>query len=217
MTTTSRHNYRSKLLAAFSVFLLCTSAQASILSDYFGSAMTSGTSAYFNPGDLNGSIEYAVFTEANFESNFPGYDVPAGELAYVYQILNGNLDPVSRNTIIGINNSVSGIGDVTIDGGATEKAPQSFTLNAGISATWDFSGLGNNVPTNGNSNGLVLTSPNLPGPATSLDIVVDGGQSAIAMVVTPGDIPIPEPASIILLSFGVVLMMSRRIRSRHNL
>ncbi len=218
MTKRSICNKSSDMLAVLvTLLLLTTSAQAATLSSFFGSAIASGSGTYFNPDDLNGTIEYAVFTEAIFESNFPGYDVPAGELGYVYQILNGNLDPVARNTVIGINNSISGIGDVTIDGFAIEKAPQSFTLNAGVSAQWDFSGIGNNVPTNGNSDGLVLTSPNLPGPATTLSIVVDGGQSAVVMVVAPGDIPIPEPASIILLSLGIVLMMGRRIRPRCEL
>ncbi len=216
MTMTFVYSYRSNVLVAIAFFLLTTSAQASTLSDFSGSAITSGSSDYFNAGelgfppDLNGTIEYAVFEELIFESNFPGFDVPAGELAYVYQIINGNGDPVAQNTIIGINGSVTGIGDVTIDGAATEKAPQSFTLIPAVNAIWDFSGIGNNVPTLGNSNGLVLTSTNLPGPPTSLDIVRDGGQSAVAMVVTPGDIPIPEPTSFILLLMGALLLAVRR-------
>ena len=128
--------------------------------------------------------------------------MPTGELAYVYQILNTNGDPVSENTIIEINGSVTGIGDVTIDENVIEKAPQSFISLPAVQATWDFSGIGNNVPTFGNSNGLVLTSTNSPGLPTSLDIVKDGGQSTVAMVVTPGDTPVPEPASLVLFSLG---------------
>ncbi|MEZ6072628.1 MAG: PEP-CTERM sorting domain-containing protein [Pirellulales bacterium] len=186
-------------------------AQADTLVNFFGNAITSGQSPYSGP-TLSGTIAYAVYTEANFESNFPGYDVPSGELGYIYQVLNGNGDPVSSNAIVGINSSITGIGSVTIDPFATEKAPQSATLTPSISAAWDFSGIGSNVPTLGVSNGLVLTSTHLPGPATTLNILVDGGASAIAQVVAPGDIRVPEPAGMLLAGLGATLLLGRRRR-----
>jgi hypothetical protein len=197
--------------AALLVAALSVPAQASTLVDYFGSSITSGQSAYAGP-TINGTVAYAVYTEATFESNFPGFDVPAGQWAYVYQILNGNGDPVSQNAVVGINASVLGIGDVTIDGGAGETAPQSFTLTPSVSAVWDFSGIGNNIPTLSSSNGLVLTSTNKPGPATTLDILVDGGASAFTTVIAPGDIEIPEPASLLLLGMGGAALLTTRRR-----
>jgi hypothetical protein len=197
--------------AALLVVALSVSAQASTLIDFFGSSITSGQSPYAGP-TLNGTVVYAVFTEATFESNFPGFDVPAGQWAYVYQVLNGDGDPVSQNAVVGINSSVLSIGDVTIDGGAGETAPQTSTLTPAVSAVWDFSGIGNNIPAPGSSNGLVLTSTNRPGPATTLDILVDGGASAYTHVIAPGDVEIPEPASVLLLGLGSAVLLTKRRR-----
>jgi hypothetical protein len=197
---------------ALLVAALSVPAQADTLVDFFGSAIVSGQAPYVGP-TVNGTIAYAVYTEAVFESNFPGFDVPGGEWAYVYQVLNGDGDPVSQNAVVGINSSINTIGNVTIDGLASETAPQTSTLTAAVSAVWDFSGIGNNVPALNNSNGLVMTSTNQPGAATTLDIVVDGGASAFAEVVAPGDILIPEPASLLLLGLGgAVLLTTRRRR-----
>ena len=63
-------------VAVLLVSALCVPTQAATLVDFFGNAIASGQSPYVGP-TLNGSIAYAVYTEANFESNFPGYDVPA--------------------------------------------------------------------------------------------------------------------------------------------
>jgi len=206
--------FSTLLVACAAVAIFSLPLHAASLSG-FGPTLVSGSSAYSGP-TLNGVIEYAVFTEAAFEANFAGFDVPAGELAYVYQILNGDSDPnntddpVSQNAVVGINSSVTGIGDFTIDAGESETPTQANILTPTVSAVWDFSGIGNNIPSAGRSNGLVMTSTNLPGPATTLDIVVDGGGSAIAMVVAPGDIPIPEPATIALLGVAVSLLGVRR-------
>ncbi len=197
--------------AALLVGALCAPTRADTLVDFFGNALVSGQAPYAGP-TVNGSIAYGVYTEANFEANFPGYDVPSGSLGYIYQVLNGDGDPVSSNAVVGINSSITSVGDVTIDGGATETAPQATIHTPSISVVWDFSGIGNNVPTLENSNGLVLTSTKLPGPATTLDIVVDGGASAFARVVAPGEIDIPEPASLALLGLGSAVMLVTRRR-----
>lgn len=201
-----------RVAAALLVVALSVPTQASTLVDFFGSSITSGEAPYVGP-TINGTVAYAVYTEAVFESNFPGFDVPAGQWAYVYQILNGNGDPISQNAIVNIDTSViSTIGDVTIDGGAGETAPQSFGLTP-ASASWDFTGIGNNIPAPGSSNGLILTSTKQPDLITKSDVLVDGGGSAVAKVIAPGDIDIPEPASLLLLGLGgAVLLTTRRRR-----
>jgi hypothetical protein len=190
---------------------LCVPAQADTLVDFFGNSIVSGEAPYAGP-TINGTVAYAVYKEATFESNFPGFDVPDGQWGYIYQVLNGDGDPVSQNAIVAINSSVMTIGDVTIDGTAGETAPQGSTLMPAVSAVWDFSGIGNNIPALGGSNGLVMTSTNQPGDASTLDILVDGGASAFTMVIAPGPIPIPEPASLLLLGLGGVLLATRRRR-----
>ncbi|MEM9353857.1 MAG: PEP-CTERM sorting domain-containing protein [Planctomycetota bacterium] len=204
---------RSTFSFLVALAVACTSTgsvTAATLSSFPG-AITSGSAPY-SAGTLVGTIEFAVFTEAVFESNFSGFDVPSGELAYAYQVLNGAGDFVSSNTVIGLNSSVTGIGDFTVDNPVAEVSPVSATL-AGGSASWSFAGQGNNIPANGLSSGLVITSTNLPNPTpTQVDIIVNGGGSAFTFVIGPGDVPIPEPTTLALSCLTFAFCGFRRSR-----
>ena len=203
----------SKLFAAMAVAvlvaLLPTISQAGSLSSFFGSAYsgTTGTGVYNNGGGLSGSVEYAVFTKNSYDSLFTGSSVTVnpGELAYVYQILNSGSDFVSQNAQLGINTSAVGIGSATIDGGAGEVSPSAATLNPGINAVWEFTPAANNIPSGGRSSALVVTSTNLPN-STAVQIILNGGGTAFTMAIVPGDIPVPEPTSLVLLLGGVAFL-----------
>jgi hypothetical protein len=206
------------VLAVSAIFISCPS-QAATLSGFFGSAYlgNSGTGHYDNTGtggSLEGDVEYAVFDKVTYDALFTGSTVTVnpGELAYVYQVINTGADAVSQNTQLGVNNSAVDIGSATIDGGAGEVSPSSTLLNPGFSAIWGFEPVVNNIPSGGLSSALVLTSTNAPGGATGIDILKDGATIATTMAIVPGNTPIPEPTSLVLLSCGALLLM-RRLRA----
>ncbi len=198
-----------------SVVFLYHSAEAATLSSFFGSAFNgnSGTDSYDSGAGLSGTVEYAVFSKADFDSLFTGSTIAVnpGELAYVYQFINTGADALSQNTQLGVNSSVVALGSATIDIGASEFSPSSTTLNAGFSAIWGFEPSSNNIPGGGAvSSALVLTSTNLPGNVTALAIVKDGGTIATTMAIVPGATAIPEPTSLLLLSCGALFLLGRR-------
>jgi len=218
MFTYKKFSLLSAAIFAVSVMFASYATEAATLSSFFGSAYlgNSGVGSYDNTGtggSLEGSVEYAVFSKADFDSLFTGSTVTVnpGELAYVYQIINTGADAVSQNTQLGINNSAVAIGSATIDGGAGEVTPSSTLLNPGFSAIWGFEPSVNNIPgVTGLSSALVLTSTNAPGGATGIDIIKDGGTIATTTAIVPGNTPIPEPTSLVLFSCGALLLLRRR-------
>ncbi len=208
--------FRSKFfVAAAAVAVTLVSfgpvSRAAVLSSFFGSALPGSTGiAFYNSSDLAGSVQYAVFTESAYNSIFTNSSVSVdpGELAYVYQVINTGLDAVSKNRILGLNASITGIGSSDINaGGAGEVAPSSVTLPPPY-ADWDFSP---NILSGENSSALVLSSTNLP-DGTTTDIIFNGGTIGNVQVIKPGNIAIPEPASVLLLAFGSALLLVRRRR-----
>jgi len=196
-------------LAALIIF--SAPANAATLDSFFGSALPGSTGIVgYASGGLVGDIRYAVFTETAYNSIFTAstVSVDPGELAYVYQIINTGPDAVSRNRIVGLNASVTGIGHADINfGGIAEVTPSSETLPPPV-ADWDFL---TNVLTGENSSALVLTSTNLPS-GTTIDVIFNGGTIGLVQVITPGNIAIPEPASALLLALGSTFLLMRRRR-----
>ncbi len=158
--------------------------------------------------NLNGTIDFAVFTAADFNANFGGQGyVPAGPLVYTYQVNNNGASFVSAE-VVGIINIANAIGSFgPLNAGDVDSTAESF--DGGGNAVWDFSP--GSIPTGLSSYGLAFSSPQLPivGAAQT----VNGGESAFAVgVPTPGPIFIPEPSSIIMLGSSLVWLAARRRR-----
>lgn len=186
-----------------------STSQAGMLNGH-GAAFGGVTgSVPFNNGvGLSGSIDYAVFTAADFNANFGGLGyVPGASLVYTYQVnVTGSLGVTAE--IVGISNPANTIGTFgPLNAGDVDASSASFTPNA----RWLFSP---EIATGLSSYGLAFSSPNLPIVGASLTI--DGGtQALVAGVPTPGPIPIPEPASLVLLVSGLVawsLCLFRHVR-----
>jgi hypothetical protein len=169
--------------------------------DAFGGV--TGTVPFNNGVGLSGTIDYAVFTASDFNTNFSGLGyVPGGPLVYTYQVfVTGSLGASAE--IVGVSNPANTIG--TFDIGDINASSASFTPNA----RWLFSPA---IGTGLSSWGLAFSSPNLPIVGASL--TVDGGtQALVAGVPTPGPIGIPEPTTLLLAASSVVhLCLSRRGR-----
>jgi hypothetical protein len=168
-------------------------------------------SSPFSNAPLTGTVDWAVFTAADFNSQFGGggYVAPAGEFVYAHQIF-------TTGATIG----ASGM-DIMLAGFPAGNAGSFSTLIppvTGVPAATTFAdpSIASFVLTAETdlltpSEGLVYSSPNPPQLA-GFPFVVDGGSSAF------GDLPIgipgvPEPTSWIIASMaGVLVMGLRRIR-----
>ena len=198
------------LIAVFSLFAIIP-AQASLLNHPdafndgngpFGGAWT-GSVPYTN-GTLTGTIDFAVFTAANFNSNYGGLGyVPGDALVYTYQVNNTGTHFVSAE-IVGIANPANTIG--TFDIGDVDASSAALTPNA----EWLFSP---SIPTGQSSFGLAFSSPRAP--MSGVARTVNNGSSDLSFgVPTPGPNNIPEPTTFALLLAGVGASMVLRRRDR---
>lgn len=202
MTRTTPKGLLQVIIVVLSTMVLATASQAGILNGHAAAfSGVTGSVPYNNGVGLSGNIDYAVFTAADFNTNFAGLGyVPGDALVYTYQVeVTGSLGVSGE--VIGISNSANTIGTFNI--GNVNASSSSFTPNA----TWLFSP---EIPTGQSSWGLAFSSPNLPIVGGSLTI--DGGTTAlVAGVPTPG--PIPEPSTIFILATSIAgCCVSRRIR-----
>ena len=200
-TTTLNGLIRIIVLAMLLTGSIGSFARAGLLNGHAAAlAPYTGTQPFNNGLGLSGTIDYAVFTAANFNANFGGLGyVPGGPLVYTYQLfITGNLGASAE--IVLINNPANTIG--TFDIGDVDAISSSFTPNA----RWLFSP---EVASGMSSWGLAFSSPNLPIVGPSL--TVDGGTSSLVNgVPTPG--PIPEPATIVILLSCLTACCSLRRR-----
>jgi hypothetical protein len=205
MTRTTSEKFLQLIAVLSLIAAISATSHAGILNGHataFGGV--TGTVPFNNGVGLSGTIDYAVFTAADFNANFPGLGyVPGDALVYTYQVdVIGSLGVSAE--IVGISNPANTIG--TFDIGDQDASSASFTPNA----RWLFAP---EIPTGMTSWGLAYSSPNLPIVGASL--TVDGGtQALVAGVPTPGPVPfIPEPTSLLLLIGGVfATSLSRRAR-----
>jgi hypothetical protein len=163
-----------------------------------------GTVAFDNGSGLNGELDFAVFSAADFNTNFAGLGyVPGDAVVYTYQLINSanpGSDAISAE-IVGIASAANTIG--TFDIGDVNASSASFI---GSNAQWLFNpelGLGQT------SWGLAFSSPH--GPTSGSAVTIDGG----AMVLLNGiPTPVPEPAAVVLIAgcSGLMLLVRRRWR-----
>jgi hypothetical protein len=161
-----------------------------------------GSVAFDNGGGLEGDLDFAVFTAADFTTNFAGLGYAPGDTyVYTYQLINSvdaGTDAISTE-VIGIVNPANTIG--TFDIGDVNASSAGFV---GGNAQWLF----NPELTLGMSSwGLAFSSP--VGPMNGLALTVDGGASVLVSGVPT---PAPEPGSLILLVFGGISLYLLRSR-----
>ena len=203
---------RASTLRVVSVCLFCTLLLASSPT-FADSLMVPGSILDGNPyavtfptytgsgdfvnGALAGTLDYAVFTAAEFAAAFPGSSYsPTGAVVYAYQLENTGSVAISAE-IVGVTNPASGIGSFEYAVG--EQAPSSALFSSG-NASWEFAGA-NALDEAEFSRILVFSSPNVP--MSGANLVIDGGVPAVLEgVPTPSANPVPEPATFVLIVFG---------------
>lgn len=186
---------------------LHSTSQAGILNGH--AAAWNGISGLvpFNDGfGLSGSVDYAVFTAADFTANFGGLGyVPGDALVYAFQVENSGSVRITGETI-SIPNSAGWIG--TFDIGDIDATSATLLPDA----EWTFAaGIGPGE----SSWGLAFSSPNTP--IVGFSTITGGGTSHMfAGVPVPGHVRlVPEPGTATIFAVGAMLLYSsRRIRGR---
>jgi hypothetical protein len=157
---------------------------------------------------LEGNVDWAVFTSAVFNTEFPGsgYIPPAGQMVFTYQINVAGTAPLSSLSV-GINNEPTGSIGSFSGGGVTGVDPVGKSLSP-VSASFSF--LGESIPVGSSSSGLAYSSPNVP--MSFFGSVIDGGSSAIVVPLpTPSSTAyIPEPSTAVLAGLALLLLSAVR-------
>ena len=170
-----------------------------------------GSTSFDDDGDpgtlegngLEGSVDWAVFTEAAFLNAFPGSGyTPDNDVVYTYQVNVGGTAAVSSLSI-GIDNQPASNDGSFSGGGVSGNAPTGSSLGP-FSANYSF--VGSSISVGGASDGLAYSSPHIP-----LDFfgsVINGGSSAsVIPLPSPSPFPIPEPSTFVLAGLGLVLLI----------
>jgi hypothetical protein len=173
-----------------------------------------GSSPFAN-GNLTGYVDWAVFTDTDFNSLFlgGGYVPPAGEYVYAHQIFTtGALIGASGMDIVLAGYPAGNGGSFSTLIPPVNGVPVVFASADPNLATFV---LATETDLLTPSDGLVYSSPNPP-QLSGTPIVVDGGTSA------DGELPIgipgvPEPATWLLGSAATVLWFGvRRVRRNES-
>jgi hypothetical protein len=167
-----------------------------------------GSVPFANLDGLSGTIDFTVFTAADFNANFGsmGY-APGDALVYTYQV---NVNPGSlfvSSFTVGIDNAANTIGTFgPLNTGDVDASSSSFDLSD--NAEWFFTP--GEIPDGVSSFGLAFSSPNIPMIGGS--VVVDGGTFALGSPVpTSSPFAVPEPGTCLL--FAVCFAAALRSRT----
>lgn len=169
----------------------------------------SGTAPFVN-GGLSGTVDWAVFTDTNFNliPGVAGFAAPPGEFVYTYQIF-------TTGPLIG----ASGM-DVPLAGFPAGNGGSFTALGiSGVPAAFAFADpsiaqfvLVQETDLATPSDGLAYASPNPP-QLSGVPVVIDGGTSAETLL--PVGIPgqIPEPTTLLTASIAALAWsLFRRMR-----
>ena len=175
---------------------------------------------------LTGTIDYAVYTEAQFNLNFPGSGyTPTAAYVYTYQAFETGPAPLSSVSVnliptypaqdIGTfqGTDTSPHSDGGLVAGQVPAAGTDF-LVLGDSANWPFGGV--LVLQGGSTAGLAFSSPNAPQWSTG-STIDDGSVGLAYPIPTPGpstipSAPSPEPGSLALALSALVAFSIFRLR-----
>jgi hypothetical protein len=163
----------------------------------------SGTAPFTNNG-LSGTVDWAVFTAADFNTAFSGagYTPTANQLVYAFELLSsGTVGATGLSLAIG--GQPAGNGDDFSGGGVSGTAISSAFANNFIASYSFGSTLGGAW-----TDGMAYSSKNAPeltGPAS----IIDGGTGTLAasFVARPSATPIPEPSTCLLTCSGMLLLL----------
>lgn len=171
-----------------------------------GDGSWSGTAAYANDG-LNGTVDWAVFTDDDFSSLFTGYTPTPGGLVYTYQLFsNGNLNASGMDIFLDGFPADNG-GSFSGSGVSGSNVHSAFA--DAFTASYGFDGVNFGAATEG----MAFSSPQRP-QLTGVASIINGGTPADAAFLSiPGPVAIPEPASWLIASIVTVCMLVFR-RSR---
>jgi len=161
-------------------------------------------SMYGNP-NLAGTIDWVVFAPGQFP--FSGFTPPSDQCSYVYQVNSSGSDHITSYSVY-LNNEANNQDSFTdTDNGVSGDPPTGEILTPYTTVEWQFAG----IVQDGESEGLVFTSPNTPENAVGL--LVNGGSVAFAIPVpAPSSNPIPEPATILSLLIGLCVFAAYRLK-----
>jgi hypothetical protein len=197
-------------LLAFAVSLCATpvlaGTLASDLSSYNdGFTHWHGTTAFDSGGNLEGTVDWAVYAPGTFPGAFSGYTPNPTYFVYTYQVFETGTEPLSFYSVLLLNEAYN-IGTFS-GGGVSGDAPSNMDLVPFDSATWEFAG----IQQGGSSTGLVFESPNVPMNAGGA--VLDNGEAAAVIPVPSPDSFVPEPGTFALAIgglFGLAVAAWRR-------
>jgi len=219
---------KMRFVPAAIVLLAAVHAGAGVL-DGDGSALFSGTKTLTDlmmmtqPVD----VEYAVYDKGMFDLSFSGADPTGGaEYVFAYQLYG---DPIGWQPLYGLSVGildgedpfgppgvpVDNVGFVELDATASPNLMWVSRLADGVatSVRWDYAG----DLTRGHwSDVLFYTSPYGPAPEEDWD---DSNVSTMMGIVKnetlPHPDPIPEPATLVLVTAGLAAVRRRRRTGRH--
>ena len=219
---------KARLVPAALVLLLATCAGAGVLLGD-GNAMFSGTKTFTDTMMLVDSVdaEYAVFAPGQFAVSFPGSD-PTGGAEYVYaHQLNGAVGTMPWDNLFGLSVGfldvvgpfdppglpVGNVGFVETDATASPTTMWVARLpnDVATSVLWQYGG---DLARGHWSDVLFYTSPWGPAPVEDWD---SSNVTSLMGLVTNETLPhpiIPEPATLTLMTAGLVAICRRRI-GRH--
>jgi hypothetical protein len=165
-----------------------------------------GTTPFVN-GALTGTVDWAVFTAANFASitGVAGYVPPANHLVYTQQVFTtgvqigaSQLDVALSGFPVGTSGSFTATGITGLATATTSVTPllASFTLAGETTAA-------------NPSRGLAYSSPRIP-QLTGVAKVIDGGTAAFGTLLIGVPSAVPEPSTCLIAGLASCLMFVHR-------